>query len=343
MSAGLLDRKLKGTNNMSTVRDRDLRLWLLDRRERLKTATTRFTENAQLTHLLNEVDSALERIDNGSYGLCEVCHEPIEEEALITDPLIRVCLDHLTPAQQQSLEQDLSQAAKIQAKLLPDKNVTIPGWDIYYHYEAAGPVSGDYCDLVGLGNGDENLLFVLGDVSGKGVAASMLMANLHAIFHSLVSVGLSITEMMERANRLFCESTMSTDYATLVCGKMSQSGEVEVCNAGHFPPLLIKKSEITYLGPTGLPLGMFCSGGYSINRINLSLGDTLLLYTDGLTEARNKSDSVYGEKRLAELVKGSSVNSARGLTEACLKDLRGFLSGAPKSDDLTLMAIRRTL
>ncbi len=328
---------------MSTVRDRDLRVWLLDRRERLKTASVRFKENIQINHLLREVDSALERIDNGSYGLCEVCHEPIEKEALLTDPLIRVCLDHLTPAQQQSLEQDLNQAAKIQAKLLPDRDMSIRGWDIFYHYEAAGPVSGDYCDLVGLGTGDENLLFVLGDVSGKGVAASMLMANLHAIFHSLVSVGLSITEMMERANRLFCESTMSTDYATLVCGKIGQAGEVEICNAGHFPPLLVRKNEITYLGPTGLPLGMFCSGDYSINRLKLSAGDTLLLYTDGLTEARNKADSEYGEKRLAELVKGLPENSARMLTEACLKDLRSFLSGAPKTDDLTIMAIKRTM
>ena len=328
---------------MSTVRDRDLRLWLLDRRERLKTATERFKENAQINHLLKEVDSALERVDNGTYGMCEVCHEPIEEEALITDPLIRVCLGHLTPAQQQSLEQDLSQAAKIQAKLLPGKNVSIPGWDIYYHYEAAGPVSGDYCDLVELDPENESLLFVLGDVSGKGVAASMLMANLHAIFHSLVSVGLSITEMMERANRLFCESTMSTDYATLVCGKIGQSGEVEICNAGHFPPLLVRKGEISYLGPTGLPLGMFCSSEYTLNKLWLSAGDTLLLYTDGLTEARNKNDSEYGEKRLVELVKGFPEPSAQMLTEACLKDLRNFLSGAPKTDDLTIMAIRRTM
>ncbi|HVP36455.1 MAG TPA: SpoIIE family protein phosphatase [Terriglobales bacterium] len=326
---------------MSTVRDRDLRLWLLDRRERLKAAIERFKENAQINHLLKEVDSALERVDNGTYGLCEVCHEPIEEEALITDPLIRVCLGHLTPAQQQSLEQDLSQAAKIQAKLLPGKNVSIPGWDIYYHYEAAGPVSGDYCDLVELGPGNDSLFFVLGDVSGKGVAASMLMANLHAIFHSLVSVGLSITEMMERANRLFCESTMSTDYATLVCGKISQSGEVEICNAGHFPPLLVRKNEISNLGPTGLPLGMFCSGDYTLNKLRLSVGDTLLLYTDGLTEARNKADSEYGEKRLVDLVKSFPGSSARMLTEACLKDQRSFLSGAPKTDDLTIMTIRR--
>ena len=328
---------------MSTVRDRDLRIWLMDRRERLKTATVRLKENAQLTHLLKEVDSALERIDKGSYGLCEVCHEPIEEEALITDPLIRVCLDHLTPAQQQSLEQDLSQAAKIQAKLLPDKNVNIPGWDIYYHYEAAGPVSGDYCDLVELGPENESLLFVLGDVSGKGVSASMLMSNLHAIFHSLVSVGLSITEMMERANRLFCESTMSTDYATLVCGKIGQSGEVEICNAGHFPPLLVRKNEIAYLGPTGLPLGMFCSGEYTLNKLRLSAGESLLLYTDGLTEARNRSDLEYGEKRLVDLVKSFPGSSARMLTEACLKDQRSFLSGVPKTDDLTIMAIWRTL
>jgi sigma-B regulation protein RsbU (phosphoserine phosphatase) len=91
--------------------------------------------------LLGEVDSALERMDKGTYGLCEVCHEDIETDRLMADPLTRFCLDHLTTDQQRALEADLELASKIQSALLPQRELRLPGWDFSYHYEAVGPTT----------------------------------------------------------------------------------------------------------------------------------------------------------------------------------------------------------
>ncbi|NIN01086.1 MAG: SpoIIE family protein phosphatase [candidate division Zixibacteria bacterium] len=326
---------------MNTVRKIDLRQRLLNRRQRLQTAIGEFRETEQLMRLLRDVDSALERMDNGSYGLCNVCQEPIERERLIADPLTRNCLECLTPDQQRALQQDLDLASRIQAQLLPTKNLSLNGWEAYYHYEPVGPVSGDYCDLIIPDTGNGDLFFLLGDVSGHGVAASMLMAHLHALFRSLIAVGLSADQLVGRANRIFCESTISADYATLVCGRAAKSGEVHICNAGHCPPLLIRGGEITGLEATGLPVGIFGGGDYSVQRLQLNPGDSLLLYTDGLTEAQNRASVEYGTERLASLVRGRHDVPPQALTEVCLEDLKTFLSGTPKTDDLSVMVIRR--
>ena len=319
----------------------DLRARLLARRQRLEEAVAEFKETSQLTQLLKEIDSALERMDKGPYGLCEICHEPIEEERLRSDPLVGNCLGCLTPDQQRALEQDLDLASRIQTRLLPNKSLSFGSWRAYYHYEAAGPVSGDYCDLVRPETESGDLLFMLGDVSGKGVAASILMSHLHAIFHSLIDIGLAPDQLVQRANRIFCDNTVSANFATLVFGRAAKSGEVDICNAGHCSPLVVREEEITSLESTGLPLGVLGSAEYKMNKVQLSPGDSLLLYSDGLIEARDKSDIEYGTERLAKFVRGHYRAAPKELIKVCLEDLKAFLSGARKTDDLTIMAIQR--
>lgn len=326
---------------MIDIPDSFLRKQLVDRRQRLESAIAGSRETAHLIQLLNDVDSALKRMEAGTYGICESCHEPIERERLAADPLLRFCLPHLTPEQQHALEQDLDLASRMQRELLPKQNLKFGGWEVYYHYEAAGPVSGDYCDVMIQEADGAGLFFVLGDVSGKGIAASMLMAHLRAIFRMLISGGLPVHQQIEQANRIFCESTMSAHFATLVCGKAGTSGEIEICNAGHCPPLLVRGSEPTSLDATGLPLGMFCNGQYAAKKLQLTKGDTLLLYTDGLSEAANQSGAEYGAARLSKLAGGCHTLPLRVLIPACLEDLATFRSGAPLRDDLTMMAIRR--
>jgi sigma-B regulation protein RsbU (phosphoserine phosphatase) len=326
---------------METITNTVLHTELLDRRQRLEAAIGELGDNAHLVRLLQEVDAALERMDQGTYGLCDVCHEPVEAGRLLADPLVRNCLDHLTPDEQRALEQDLSLASQIQSTLLPQQHLSLNGWEICYHYEAAGSVSGDYCDLVNSESEGKDLFFFFGDVSGKGVAASMLMAHLHAIFRSLTTIGLPLDQLVERANRVFCESTMSTHYATLVCGKVGQSGEMEICNAGHCPPLLVRGGEIIRLEATGLPVGLFGDGPYSVKKEQLARGDSLILYTDGLSEARNGLYDEYGVERLSHLVRDHHELPPQALIQTCLKDLRAFQSGASKTDDLTIMVIRR--
>ncbi len=209
-----------------------------------------------------------------------------------------------------------------------------------YYYRPAGVVSGDYCDLID--GEDQSLHFVLGDVSGKGVAASMLMAHLHAMFRTLVSVNLPLERMVERASRVFCESTLPTQYATLIYGRAGTNGQVELCNAGHLPALVAHNGAVSSLAATGLPVGVFCSETFTVDRVLLEKGDTLLLYTDGVSESVDNNGNEYGVERLANLLRENKKLSPETLIKLCVDELSAFSSHRSPIDDLTLMAIQRT-
>lgn len=325
---------------MSSDLDPILRQQLVDRRRHLGRVASTGARGLRVEALIREVDAALARMDAGTYGLCEVCRGPIEPERLIGDPLARFCLDHLTPPQQRALENDLELAARIQKGLLPAAALNHPVWETAYHYAPAGLVSGDYCDLVPAPNGD--LYFILGDVAGKGVAASMLMVHLQAMFRTMIPLGLPLRDLVEHASRVFCQSVLPTHYATLVCGRAGGSGEIEICNAGHPPPLLISKREIVEIGATGLPLGAFCETQFATTRLRFEPGQAMLLYTDGLSEARDPGGAMYGGDRVRDLARRRPGCPPRELVESCLQDLADFRRGAPAGDDLTILAIRRS-
>lgn len=259
---------------------------------------------------------------------------------IVADPVARFCLECLNADEQRALQYDLDNVLQVQYTLLPKQDLSVDGWRAYYHYEAAGPVSGDYCDLVNTESGD--LFFLLGDVSGKGIAASMLMAHLHAIFRSLITLDLPVDQLVERANQVFTNCTMPAYYATLVCGRATRSGAIELANAGHCPPLLIGNGEVTSIEATGLPIGIFCREQYTARRLQLDPGDSLLLYTDGLTESRDPLDAEYGIERLMSMVGARHTLAPRALTAACLGDAKSFRAGHAKTDDLTVMVIQRT-
>lgn len=324
---------------MATVIDFALRDQLLDRRQRLETVIDVADDTAHFQHLLAEVDAALGRMEAGAFGLCQVCHDPVEAERLLADPLVCVCLGCLSPSQTRALEEDLELAARIQAELLPCREASHDGWRVSHHYEAAGVVSGDYCDVVK--GEDGQLYFMLGDVSGKGIAASLLMSQLHAMFRTLIPLGLPLAHLVERASRIFCESTLSTHYATLVCGRASVSGEVEICNAGHLPPLLLRGGDATRIDATGLPLGIFCNEQFTSERFRMRPGETLFLFTDGLSESRDQAGAEYSTQRLLRLLCEHHELLPGDLIGRCLGDLETFRAGAPKHDDLTIMALRR--
>ena len=311
---------------------------LTERRERLQETIKYIPDPIKLYSLLQQVDSALERIDNGSYGICDVCHDPIEEDRLLVDPLTTVCLDHLDHHQRKALEQDLEFAIKIQRNLLPENNLKVNGWEFSYHYSPAGPVSGDFCDFIKLEDG--SVLFALGDVSGKGISASLMMSHLHALIRSLLSFNLPVNEIVTRANRLFCESTVSTHYATMVFGKASQTGDVEICIAGHNPPLVINKGKIASLNATGIPVGLFCHSEYELINFKLQKDDSLILYTDGLTEA-SFDEVEYGEERLKKQLLKSVNQSAQNIIKDLIDDQKSFLKDSPRFDDITISILKR--
>ncbi|MCU1305319.1 MAG: serine phosphatase [Acidobacteriaceae bacterium] len=311
---------------------------LLDRRRRLQTAIAQKGDAAQFRELLEQVDAALDRVDKGTYGICETCHDTIEQDRLERDPLVRYCLDHLTPEQRRALEDDLELASRIQYKLLPNREFQAAGWQAYYHYEPIGPVSGDYCDLVA--EDDNRIFFLLGDASGKGVAASLLMSQLHAIFRTLITLRLSPGHLLEKANRLFCDFMVPGQYATVVCGSADKSGKIEIANAGHCLPIVHDGRNGT-LQNSSFPLGLFCESEYSTTTLELEEGDGLLLYSDGLVEASNRADVEYGEERLLRALLNSHRQSPKAVIENCLKDLREFQSSEPLRDDLTVLSIQR--
>jgi sigma-B regulation protein RsbU (phosphoserine phosphatase) len=314
----------------------DLRTELVNWRERLEASAKDSADLFQLDGLLREVKSAIDRLSHEGYGVCQVCHDLIGQAAMNADPLAKTCLSCFTPQQLAELENDLDRAWLVQGELLPKQDLKFNGWEVSYHYEPSGPLSGDYCDLVSVGQGD--LYFLIGDVSGKGVAASLLMSRLHAIFRSLIGAGLGVSELVERANQLFAESTMRPYYATLVCGKASATGAVEICNAGHCSPLLLQDGDITAIAATGLPIGMFCEERYASTQVTLGKGDRLLLYTDGLSEARDQHDHEFGDD-LTTLLGDCHQLPAVALVGRLLADVSAFSTTRPRSDDLTVMAI----
>ncbi|MHC4932689.1 MAG: PP2C family protein-serine/threonine phosphatase [Planctomycetota bacterium] len=318
-----------------------LREQLLDRRNRLRVAVEQTGEVADLTRLLQEVDRALGRMDAGSFGQCEICREDVAEENLVANPLIRYCLCELSHEQQRALENDLGLASRIQAALLPDQDLRAAGWEAHYRYRPAGPVSGDYCDLLTAEEGDGDLLFVVGDVSGKGVAASLVMAHLNASFRSLAGLDLPVQELLTRTNRLLLESTIASHYATLVCGRARASGEVEMSNAGHLPALVVRRGRVDRIESVGLPVGMFTGQSYEVKLVRLDPGDTLFLCTDGLTEARNADEQDYGVECIAAMLSDFHSQKPRDLAETCLSGLDDFLSGTRQQDDVTVMVLRR--
>jgi sigma-B regulation protein RsbU (phosphoserine phosphatase) len=330
---------------LGTLQSR-LRSQLADRRLRLERSISAVGRPDDLVRLLHLVDTALSRVEAGHFGRCEVCEEDIDEPDLLAHPMAAYCLCQLTADRQRALENDLGLAWRVQAALLPFPNLAAAGWRTHYRYLPHGPVSGDYCDLIAAnGSAGASLYFLLGDVSGKGVAASLLMAHLNAAFRALVESHVPPRELVARANRLLSESTLSSHYATLVCGRASAAGEVEIVNAGHCAPLIVRRDGgVETLPASGLPLGLAPAGmasGYSSERVALRDGDTLVLYTDGLTESVNSVGEEYGAGRLSRLLDQSRAASPQELVHKSLQDHDAFRAGHDRSDDLTILALRR--
>jgi sigma-B regulation protein RsbU (phosphoserine phosphatase) len=325
---------------MATVEIDFLHNQLEERKRRLETVLAGTPAEAQgqanLEALLREVDAALDRFAAGTYGLCCACHDTVERDRLLADPLIRYCLDHLTDHERTALQRDLDLASELQRGLLPPADLTVHGWETSYHYAPLGPVSGDYCDLYPSGG---QLFFMLGDVSGKGVAASMRMTQLHALFRSLIGMGLPLAEIVVHINRFLCDSGLAGPYATLVCGRAQPGGAVELFNAGHLPVIAVERGGVRLLESTGFPLGMFRDATFTSASLQLCAGDLLFLYTDGLSEASGE-DGEYGIERLQHLVGRQTVTCAAAIISACLEDLRRFAGATPGLDDVTILALR---
>lgn len=313
---------------------------LLDRRARLALALDEAGGAADLRRLLTEVDHALERYGSETFGKCVLCGDPVGPDELAASPLARYCLCELTPERLHKLEDDLRLAWQIQSGLLPEQGLVVGDWQTHFRYAPAGHVSGDYCDLV-VRDSDGSLFFMIGDVVGKGVAASVLMAHLHALLRSLVGSGRELAGMVEEANRLFGRSSGPGRYATLVVGRALADGDIEICNAGHVPPLLLRGGEAQRLEAHGFPVGMFEASPYRAQRLQLQPGETLFLYTDGIIEARNCRHGELGVDGLAAALQAAAQATPAALAARCLQAVAAHRGGTEQEDDLTMLVVRR--
>ena len=239
------------------------------------------------------------------------------------------------------IHQEMNVAREIQLNLLPSKNPIIQGYDIYGISIPAKEVGGDYYDFITLEN--EKLAFCLGDVSGKGVSAAMLMANLQATFRSQTQLSESTGLCLNRSNKLLYHSTDSAKYATFFCGILdSKKHEITFSNAGHNNPILITNSgDIKRLQTVGIVLGFLDDFEFSESKISLAQGDILLIISDGISEAMDENEEEYGEERLEQLITENKNQTSERIADLIIESVNNYAGALPQSDDITLVVIKK--
>lgn len=318
-----------------------IRAALHDRRRRLATLPTRVRTH-RIASLLSEVDAALERLDGGSWGECTRCHGRVESELLAADFTASVCLDCFTETERRALEHDLGLASRVQASLLPPRDFHVHGWSGHYVYRPHAVVSGDYVDVVSWHGSAGGSLVLLGDVSGKGIAAALLMSHLHAAFRSMATNGAGLSQTVEQVNRLLCAATASNAFATLVAARLQPDGTVELCSAGHTPTLLVTASGVEEISANGMPLGVFPDTTFTSHRLELEPGDALVLYSDGLTESTDPGGVELGVEGVRAALAAAPLDSPKGVVTALAAAAAHHRHDLAPTDDLTVMALSRT-
>lgn len=242
--------------------------------------------------------------------------------------------------EKQRLEKDLETARNIQKNLLPKKIPLLSNYEISAYNKSARMVGGDYYDIVKLD--DEHILFAIADVSGKGVPASLLMANIQAFLKSICKMKLPLAEATNLLNDLVAENTTNGSFITFFWGVLDNKNiELTFVNAGHNPPLLIRDGQICKLKKGGMILGVMPTMiPYVSDSIKLQKGDSLVLFTDGITEAMNTKWEEYSDERLEELVIKISDLSSENILDTIRKSVDEYTIGAEQSDDITSLVIK---
>ena len=233
--------------------------------------------------------------------------------------------------------QELEIAKQVQARLFPQNLPALRTLDYAGACIQARAVGGDYYDFLDLGR--DGLGFVIGDTSGKGIAAALLMANLQANLRSQSAIAVEQPERFLRSvNQLFYENTADSCYATLIFAQYDDTSRcLRYANCGHYPALLFRgNGDLEYLHPTATVLGLFADWDCSLNQVQLLPGDLLTLYTDGVTDALNQTGEEFGEHRLLEAVREKRQLTPKNLVVEIVDRVRRF-SAEEQFDDITLM------
>ncbi|HSF59020.1 MAG TPA: SpoIIE family protein phosphatase [Candidatus Binatia bacterium] len=254
-------------------------------------------------------------------------------------------IEHLkeTTAAKERIESELKIAHEIQMSMVPKIFPPFPDrseFDIFATLVPAKEVGGDLYDFFFLD--DDHLCFAVGDVSGKGVPASLFMAVTKTLFKATSTNGGTPGEILTRLNTEICRDNESCMFVTLFCAILNiRTGQVDYCNGGHNLPYYLHQSGVSPLENTGgRALGLVEHSPYASGRMVLRPGEALLLYTDGVTEAMDSRQRLYSDQRLAEFLASNRGSSPRQITSDLVSDVRSFAGAAPQSDDITVLALR---
>jgi len=242
----------------------------------------------------------------------------------------------------EKFQKELALAAQIQKDFLPKKNPPCENFDISGTNIPCNQVGGDYYDFISID--PSRLAVIIADVSGKGMSAALLMASLRAALIAEVGPQLRLERMAAKLNDFVHSSSASNRFITFFfCELDMGTGMLRYINAGHNPPILIAKDgTVNRLEPTGFCLGMFPSVPYEVSQVTLDKGDMAVLYTDGITDARNKDNCEFGEENLIGLLKKSTKKPASEIVDKVNAELSSFTAGVEPFDDMTVIVLKRT-
>jgi sigma-B regulation protein RsbU (phosphoserine phosphatase) len=320
----------------------NLEQWQVATPESQKQIDLGFADESAVQAELEVIDSSLQKMEQGEYGICEICHDAVDFELLQMDYSATVCLGHYTESELRQLESELELSQVVQRALLPQQVPSIAGYDIAAFSRPAQIVTGDYFDFLPFEDGTHG--FVVGDVSGHGVSAGMLMTSLQTVFHTLAPETDSPVDVLKQINRLYIRNINFTTFVTLFFAKLDpQTRVLSYASAGHNPPLLYRSStkEGTWLKPTGPAIGLMQEYAVRQDIVQLQQGDILLLYTDGIVEALNpQGTEQFGYERLLEVVRLNEGLPTNGLIQKIWQSLNEFTQDSLLADDITLVVCK---
>jgi sigma-B regulation protein RsbU (phosphoserine phosphatase) len=243
--------------------------------------------------------------------------------------------------EKQRLEEEINLARKIQNRLFPKSMPELEIIKIHGTNVPSKQVGGDYYDVIRIH--DQLYGLTIADVSGKGMPASLLMSNLQASLHSLIQENYALDKLVSRINNLIYNNTDPEKYITFFYGQLNiHTLDFQFVNAGHNPPFLVHRDgSLRELHEGGIILGMLPEMPYEIGNCTLQRGDTLLMYTDGVSEAMNSMDQEFGENRLKDfLINHCTALSVQAINENIIRELKKFTAGTQQSDDITLLTVQ---
>jgi len=244
--------------------------------------------------------------------------------------------------EKQRMEEELNIARDLQVSMLPAECPTVEGLDIAAYSASAREVGGDFYDFIEMGENKAG--FVIGDVTGKSVSGALVMSASRSVFRMLSEEHISVSESMKRANRRLKKDVKSGMFVALLFAVLnSKDKTLTLCSAGQTQPVLMsaKTTEATLVDTQGdtFPLGILDEANYEETRLKLDAGDRVVFYTDGIVEAMNTLEEIYGFERLQQVVKSSRAETAEALMTEIINDVEDYAGNAPQHDDLTVIVV----